>query len=58
MKGKTLVIGIILFVILVVAAVYFSMMSTINKIKEENKEETTLSVIVEDVEIPTRTLNM
>ena len=38
MKGKTMVIGIVLFVVIVVAAVYFAMMSTINKIDKENKE--------------------
>lgn len=36
MKGKTLVIGILLFVLIVVGGIYFFMMSTINKIKEEN----------------------
>lgn len=35
MKGKTLVIGLIIFVIIVVGAIYFLMMSTINNIKEE-----------------------
>jgi len=34
-KGKTLVIGIVIFVIFVVGAVYFAMMATINKQKEE-----------------------
>lgn len=36
MKGKTLVISIVLFVLIVVGAIYFAMMSTINKIKKEN----------------------
>ncbi len=36
MKGKTLVIGIIVFVLLVVGGIYLAMMSTINEIKEEN----------------------
>lgn len=36
MKGKTLVIGIIIFVVVVIGVIYFAMMSTINKIKEEN----------------------
>lgn len=49
MKGRTLVIGIILFVVIVVGLIYFLMMSTINQIKEENNTETTMSVIqIED----------
>lgn len=35
MKGRTLVIGIIIFVIIAVGAVYFLMMAEINKQKEE-----------------------
>lgn len=35
MKGKTMVIGIVLFVVLVVAGVYIAMMATINKIEKE-----------------------
>ena len=31
MKGKHLVIGLVLFIIIVVAAIYFTMMSTFNK---------------------------
>ena len=54
MKGKTMVIGIILFVVLAVAGVYFAMMSTINKIKEEGTEEA--YAIVESVEINIETL--
>ncbi|MDS9472088.1 hypothetical protein [Sporosarcina pasteurii] len=50
MKGRTLVIGIVLFVIIVVGLIYFMMMSTINQIKEEKNEETSMAVIqvVED----------
>lgn len=35
MKGKTLVIAIVLFVLLVVGAIYFAMTATINKIEKE-----------------------
>lgn len=42
-----MVIGLILFVIIVVAAIYFSMMSTINKIKDEQEEVDTSSVLIE-----------
>lgn len=49
-----MVIGIILFVVIVVAAVYFAMMSTINKIEKENDEaahEFTSYVVVENNEL-------
>lgn len=46
MKGKTLVIGIVLFVLLVIGAIYFAMMSTINKIKEENDLVETSSIVI------------
>ncbi|AOV06591.1 hypothetical protein [Sporosarcina ureilytica] len=45
MKGRTLVIGIVLFVIIVVGLIYFLMMSTINQIKEEKNAETSMAVI-------------
>lgn len=35
MKGKPFVIGLVLFVIIVVATIYFLMMATINDIKDE-----------------------
>lgn len=50
MKGKTMVIGIVLFVIIVVGAIYFAMMSTINKIKEENNMTLSAYVLVEENE--------
>lgn len=50
MKGKTLVIGIITFVLLVVGFIYLAMMSTINKIKEENDSEEASIVSIEDDE--------
>lgn len=31
MKGKHLVIGLVLFIVIVVAAIYFTMMSTFNE---------------------------
>lgn len=46
MKGRTLVIGIVLFVLIVVGLVSFAMMHTINKIKEENNEEASMAVIL------------
>lgn len=49
MKGKTMVIGVVLFVLIVVGAIYFSMMATINKIKEEGTEEA--HAVVEFVEV-------
>lgn len=48
MKGKTLVIGIILFVLIVVGFIYIAMMSTINNIKEENELEEVSVVSIED----------
>ena len=50
MKGKTLVIGIVLFVILVVGAIYFAMMSTINNIKEEGTLPASSSEIYEETQ--------
>ena len=47
MKGQHLVIGIVLFVILVVAAIYFAVMAEYNK--DENKTETT-SISIEIIE--------
>lgn len=49
MKGRTLVIGIILSVVVIVGLIYFLMMSTINKIKEENNEVTSMMQVEEDV---------
>ena len=56
MKGKTLVIGIILFVVLIVAGVYFAMMATINKLEKEGKEEA--YAIIESVEMDTDTVTL
>ena len=56
MKGKTLVIGVVLFVLLIVGGIYFSMMATINKIKEEGAEDPYATV--ESVEINTGILYM
>lgn len=54
MKGRTLVIGIILFVLLVVGAITLAMMSTINGIKEDlEKEEGAAMLFVEKEEFPT-----
>ncbi len=48
MKGRTLVIGILVFVLLVVGIIIFAMMSTINGIKEEmEKEEVSATVWIE-----------
>lgn len=47
MKGRTLVIGIVLFVLIVVGFIYLAMMSTINKIKEENDRIDTSAIIIE-----------
>lgn len=54
MKGKTLVIGIILFVILIVGAIYFAMTATINKIEKEGTEES--SAVAEYNEIDAEAL--
>lgn len=54
MKGKTMVIGIVLFVVLVVAGVYIAMMATINKIEKEGTEEA--YAIVESVPVNTGNL--
>lgn len=49
-----MVIGIVLFVVIVVAGVYFAMMATINKIEKEGNEEA--YAIVESVESHAETL--
>lgn len=46
MKGKKMVIGLLIFVILVIVAIYFSMMSTINNIKEEQEIESETSIMI------------
>lgn len=51
MKGKTMVIGIIVFVLLVVGAVSWAMLSTINKIKEENEMNEEAVMLIEQDEI-------
>ena len=56
MKGKSLVIGIVLFVILVVGAIYFAMMSTINNIKEEGALPAGSSELYEENHAMTLTL--
>ena len=48
MKGKALVIGIVLFVVLVVGSIYFAMMATINNIKEEGALPASSSEIYEE----------
>jgi hypothetical protein len=45
MKGQHLVIGLVLFVIAVVAAIYFSLMATFNK--DESGMESVAEVIVD-----------
>lgn len=51
MKGRTLVIGILVFVLLVVGVITFAMLSTINGIKEEmEKEEVSATVWIEQDE--------
>ena len=43
MKGQHLVIGIVLFIILIVAAIYFTVMATFNK--DQNGLEPTETII-------------
>lgn len=50
MKGKSLVIGLILFTLLVIGGIYFAMTATINKIKEDEQIKDT-SAISEYVEM-------
>lgn len=55
MKGKHLVIGLVLFVIIVIGLIYFLMMDTINDIKEEMDEEEAVAIVVDELgsmEIP------
>ena len=37
MKGKSLVIGLILFTLLMLVGIYFAMTATINKLKEDEE---------------------
>lgn len=48
MKGKALVIGIVLFVVLVVGSIYFAMMATINNIKEDTLPASSSEMHVEN----------
>lgn len=50
MKGKHLVIGLVLFVIIVIGFIYFLMMDTINDIKEEMDEEEAVAIVVDEIE--------
>ncbi|WP_318617804.1 hypothetical protein [Sporosarcina sp. YIM B06819] len=43
MKGQHLVIGLVLFVIVIVVAIYFSVMATFNKV--ENSMESVVEVM-------------
>ncbi|WP_172370627.1 hypothetical protein [Sporosarcina jiandibaonis] len=54
MKGKHLVIGIVLFVIVIVAAIYFSVMAEYDK--DRNGEEKDVSII--DVDVDSQILNV
>lgn len=50
MKGRTLVIGMLVFILLVVGAIIFAMMSTINGIKEEMENEEAAIILSGDYE--------
>lgn len=43
MKGKHLVIGLVIFVLVIVGLIYYFMMGTINNIKEEQEVEESIS---------------
>ncbi len=47
MKGKHLVIGLVLFVILVIGLIYLLMMNTINDIKDEMEKEEAVAIVVD-----------
>ncbi|WP_210470941.1 hypothetical protein [Sporosarcina sp. 6E9] len=55
MKGKHLVIGIVLFVIAIVAAIYFSVMAEYNK--DQNGMEP-IAIIIENTTINSQILNL
>lgn len=52
MKGRTLVIGMLIFILLVVGVIIFAMMSTINGIKEDMENEEAAMMFVENEEMP------
>ena len=51
MKGKHLVIGIVLFVIVIVAAIYFSVMATFNNDRNGMEQDETIIEIIEESNI-------
>lgn len=51
MKGQHLVIGIVLFVIVIVAAIYFSVMAEYNKDRNGMEPTETIIEIIEDSNI-------
>ena len=53
MKGQHLVIGIVLFVILIVAAIYFSVMAEYNKDQNGMEPTETIIEIIEDSNMKT-----
>jgi hypothetical protein len=55
MKGKHLVIGIVLFVIAIIAAIYFSVMAEYNK--DRNGMEPT-SIIVDNTDVNSQIVNI
>ncbi len=50
MKGKTLVIGLVLFIILAVVAIYFTMKATINNMEDGMEPLVTSIEMIDDVE--------
>ncbi len=48
MKGQHLVIGIVLFVIVIVAAIYFTVMATFNNDQNGMEQDETIIEIIED----------
>jgi hypothetical protein len=50
MKGKHLVIGLVLFVVAVVVAIYFAMTATFNNYRPQQKMENTSNAIIESSE--------
>ena len=50
MKGKNLVIGLVLFILLSIVAVYFAMKATINKMENGMAPLVTVVELIEEVD--------
>ena len=50
MKGKNLVIGLVLFVLVAIAAIYFAMQATINKVGNGMEQTVAIVEVADEVD--------